>query len=249
MKWQVAIRAQLASFDLDVALQGDERALVVGPNGSGKTTLLRMMVGAQRPDEGSIQIGGVTVFDEARGIDVLPEHRAVGYVPQGFGLFPHASVLDNVAFGLRYAHRVRGGSKMPRAQREQVATEMLEQLDSVHLSHRKPERLSGGEQQRVALARALMTRPRLLLMDEPLSAMDAAARRRFRTYLSQELRRQAVPALWVTHDPRDVWAFDGPVFVLEAGRIVQTGSARTLFEDPRTDFVAEFFGLPAPADS
>jgi ABC-type sulfate/molybdate transport systems ATPase subunit len=157
----------------------------------------------------------------------------VGYVPQGFGLFPHLRAVDNVAFGLA-----------GRKDRRRVARSLLEDLGIAAVADRMPRDLSGGERQRVALARALVLDPELLLMDEPLSALDAASRRRMRSFLAVHLEERQRPAIIVTHDVRDVMALGGDVHVLEGGRIVQQGTAEDLREDPGTDFVAEFFGAP-----
>ena len=146
MAWSAAIRAELGAFMLDVELEGDARPLaLVGPNGSGKTTLLRALAGAVRPRAGTIRVGDALLFDEERGVDVPMERRRVGYVPQGYGLFPHLDALGNVAFGLRLGRR----------ERERRARAMLEELGCGGLARRPVGRLSGGERQRVALARVV----------------------------------------------------------------------------------------------
>ena len=167
-----------------------------------------------------------------------PEVRGMGYVPQGNALFPHLNVLDNVSFGLR--------SKKPqsnRAQRRQSALELLSQLNCAHLAERWPSALSGGEKQRVALARALMIHPDFLLLDEPLSALDATVRRQLRSYLSKELAARSSPTILVTQGLQDVQTINPYIYVLEAGKIVQQGKAEEITKNPATDFVAEFFHL------
>ncbi len=245
MRWHLRIRARAGSFNLEADVEGDENPVIlIGPNGSGKTTLLRIIAGAYRPLAGRIHAGGRVLFDSEEGIDRPPEERRVGYLPQGCGLFPHLRVIDNVAFGLTSRRR-----RMDRRARKRAAAEILEQLGFAHLAGRRPNSLSGGEKQRVALARALLTEPEMLLLDEPLAAMDAAARRDFRAYLARHLAECGTPAIVATHDARDVWAFGTPVvYALEGGRIVQKGQPGALAARPATDFIAEFFvtdGVPA----
>jgi len=229
----------MGSLSLDVELGGESGPLaIVGPNGGGKTSLLRIIAGAHHPSSGCIEVGGTTLLDTARGIDLPSERRRVGYVPQGYGLFGHLRVIDNVAFGLSTGTRRRS-----RAERRAIALAVLEELGCEHLAERMPGRLSGGEQQRVALARALVTEPRLLLLDEPLAALDVTARRSVRHRLAQRLRAQPRPSIVVTHDVRDIVALDASVCVLEGGRVVQRGDVEALRAAPATEFVAEFVGL------
>ncbi|MBM4183424.1 MAG: ATP-binding cassette domain-containing protein [Gemmatimonadetes bacterium] len=235
MSWRAAVRLRIGSLELDAEVQGREGPVaVIGPNGSGKTTLLRTIAGAFRPDSGFIEIGGVPVFDASRGIDLPPERRGVGYVPQGYGLFPHLSVIDNVAFPL-----ISKGAS--RAVRQEGSRRTMERTGCAHLTRRATHGLSGGEQQRVALARALAAEPGLLLLDEPLAALDAPARREVRTYLASHLARERLPALVVSHEARDVRALGAEVLVLERGRVVQSGTVDALAASPATDFVAAFF--------
>lgn len=237
--WRATVQARVGALTLDVDLAGGPEPLaLVGPNGSGKTTLLRLLAGALTPARGHIEVGGATLFCSDRGVDLPIERRRVGFVPQGFGLFPHLSVLDNVAFGLS-----TGPARRPAAARREAALAVLAALDVAHLARRLPARLSGGEQQRVALARALVTDPALLLLDEPLSALDATRRRAVRAFLAAQLRALGRPSLVVTHDARDVAALGATVCVLEGGRLVQRGSLEALRARPATDFVAEFVGL------
>lgn len=226
---------------LDTHIEGDAAPVaIIGPNGSGKTTLLRVIAGAHRPGRGRIRVGDRVLFDSSTGVFLAPEERRVGYVPQGYGLFPHLTVLDNVAFGL-----AAGPGRTPRAERRRTAAEILAEIECRHLARRYPALLSGGEKQRVALARALLPAPEMLLLDEPLAAMDVAARRGLRGYLARHLARRRRPAVVVTHDPRDVHALSPPtVYVLERGKVVQSGPPGRLAADPATDFVGEFFALP-----
>jgi len=242
MSWQVHVQVQLGTFALDVALAGTSNAPValIGPNGSGKTTVLRTVAGAYRPHAGRIQVGDHVLFNGESNVDLRPEMRRVGYVPQGYGLFPHLSVLDNVAFG-------KAASST--GDRRRAAGALLERFECASLADRMPATLSGGEQQRVALARSLMIDPAILLLDEPLSALDPRARRSLRAYLAEHLAQRGRPALVATHDQRDVQALGAMVYAIEDGRIVQSGSASELSRAPATEFVAEFFGIePAPTD-
>ena len=234
MNWHVELGTCVGSLELSVEMTGGKSPVVlVGPNGSGKTTLLRAVAGVHRPQVGEIRVGGRVLLDTASGVDLAPEHRRVGYVPQGYGLFPHLTVLENVAFG--------SIQTCTEAVRHQRAMALLEEMECALLADRRPGALSGGEQQKVALARALMIDPAILLLDEPLAALDAPARRRLRGYLAAYLADRGRPAIVVTHDVRDVLALGATVYVVEEGRIVQHGSAEQLAASPATDFVAEFF--------
>ena len=238
MRWSVRVEAQAGEFHLDAHIEGGAAPVaIIGPNGSGKTTLLRVIAGACPADRGCIRMGDRLLFDSRAGVSLAPENRRVGYVPQGYGLFPHLTVLDNVAFGL-----AAGPGRARRADRRGIAAEILGEIECGKLARRYPAMLSGGEKQRVALARALLPAPEMLLLDEPLAAMDVAARRGLRVYLARHLARRRQPAIVVTHDPRDVHALSPPtVYVLERGKVVQSGSPERLAAEPATDFVAEFF--------
>jgi ABC-type sulfate/molybdate transport systems ATPase subunit len=237
VSWHARVRLRLGELDLDVELEGDDGPVaLIGPNGSGKTTVLRTIAGAHRPDAGSVRLGDRVVFDAERGVDLPADQRHVGYVPQGYGLFPHLTVLDNVAFGL-----IARGRRTKKGERREAAMRLLERMECAHLADRRPSALSGGEQQRVALARALTVEPTILLLDEPLAALDARARRSIRSYLAEHLAERRGPALVVSHDARDVHAIGAAVHVIEEGRIVQRGTAEELAAAPATDFVAAFF--------
>ena len=238
MKWKAQVRARAGDFDLDAAVAGGGAPVVlIGPNGSGKTTLLRVVSGGHAPLSGHICVGQHVLFDSDGGVCLAPEERRIGYVPQGYGLFPHLSVLDNVAFGLSAAR-----PRQSRTERRRAAAGLLEGIDGGHLAGRFPATLSGGEKQRVALARALLSEPDLLLLDEPLAALDAATRRDMRGYLAAHLAARSKPALVVTHDVRDVHALEAPtVYALEKGAVVQRGSPADLAAHPASNFVREFF--------
>lgn len=236
--WAARVRASIGALDLDVELEGGRRPVaLVGPNGGGKTTLLRILAGAHRPRAGRVECQGRVLFDSEAGTDLPMEQRRVGYVPQGYGLFPHLTVLDNVAFGLSL-----GGATVSAQERRASATAMLRALGSEGLSGRSVGSLSGGEQQRVALARALVLKPALLLLDEPMAALDVANRRSVRRFVAERLAAWGRPCIVVTHDVRDVAALEAEVHVLQAGRIVQRGGLGQLRQAPGSEFVAEFVG-------
>ena len=235
-QWRVRAEATVGDFQLDVDIAGDDAPLMlIGPNGSGKTTLLRIIMGLVPPTRATITVGDQTLVDTAAGVDRRVEGRGVGYVPQGYGLFPNMSVLDNVAFGLSVRTR-----KLGVQERRARARAALADMECAELADRMPDGLSGGEQQRVAVARALVTQPALLLFDEPLAALDAATRRSIRAFLATHLRQLGCPSLIVTHEPRDVLALDAEVVALGNGKVVQRGSLDALRREPTNTFVAEF---------
>lgn len=220
------------ALELEVAFRAAEAPLVVaGPNGAGKTSLLRMILGALPARRGRVTLGDATLFDAAARVDVPVERRGIGFVPQRYALFPHLDVLDNVAFG------VQAGA---RAARRDAAREALAALDAEGLAARRPGELSGGEAQRVALARALAARPRALVLDEPLAALDVTVRRDVRRFLAERLRSWRLPTVVVTHDPADAAAFEGDVLILERGRVTQAGRLADLARAPATEFVRQF---------
>ena len=239
MGWQLSMKLALGAFELTLDMQGNEKPVaLIGPNGSGKTTVLRTLAGAFTPQTGRFELAGKVLFDSREQIDLVPEERGVGYVPQGYGLFPHLRAIDNVAFGLR--------GKLPRSERRLLALKKLEEMDCGELAQRWPATLSGGERQRIALARTLLTEPCLLLLDEPFAALDVSARRKLRLYLAQQWAQRPIPTMMVTHDIRDVVAMDADMIVLEQGRVVQTGSVEELSSNPVNDFVAEFCHTEMP---
>jgi ABC-type sulfate/molybdate transport systems ATPase subunit len=231
MTWCAQFSLQLGTFSLRVDLSGGASpTAIIGPNGAGKSTLLRTLAGAHRPQAGTIGWAGRTLFDAGAGVNLAPELRRVGYLPQGFGLFDHLRVLDNVAFGIAGGDRGR-------------ARAALERLGAADLADRAPATLSGGERQRVALARALATEPELLLLDEPLSSLDIVARRAVRGELVAAITAAEIPALVVTHDPQDVLALGGAVVVLEGGEVTAQASVAELRAAPPTPFASAFFRL------
>jgi len=233
---EVDLAGAAGPLTIDLAFRAAERPLVlVGPNGAGKTRALLMILGAARPARGRVTLAGEPLYDAERGVDVPVERRRIGFLPQRYALFPHLDVLANVAFGARGASR---------RDRLQAAQEALRALDAEALAPRRPEALSAGEAQRVALARALAARPRALLLDEPLAALDVSIRRDTRRILAERLRAWTLPTVVVTHDRADVEALDGDVLVMEAGTIVQRGRLPDLTAHPATDFVRELTAGP-----
>jgi molybdate transport system ATP-binding protein len=222
-------------LQVDVAA-GDEVVAVVGPNGAGKTTLLRAIAGLEPLRRGRIVIDGRTVEDAASGVRLPPEDRQVGVVFQEHRLFRNLTSLENVAFGLR----ARGA---PRAEARRRAAEWLERVGAGHLAARKPRKLSGGEAQRVALARALVTEPAVLLLDEPLAAVDTSARADLRHLLRGELARYPGSRLVVTHDPIEAASLADHLLVLEDGRVTQSGPLAEVTARPRSPWVATMVGL------
>jgi molybdate transport system ATP-binding protein len=228
----VAVQGTVGELTIDVAFGAGETPLViVGPNGAGKTSALMMILGGNRPRRGRITLDGQPLFDHERNVDVSLERRRIGYLPQRYALFPHLDVLGNVAYGIVAPSR---------AERRQRALEALRDLDAAALATRRPAELSGGEAQRVALARALAARPRALLLDEPLAALDVSVRRDVRRFLADRLRAWRMPTVVVTHDVSDAEALDGDMVVIERGAIVQRGRLSELTARPQTEFVRQF---------
>jgi molybdate transport system ATP-binding protein len=208
--------------------------VLFGASGAGKTTTLECVAGLAKPDQGRIQLGERVLFDSARGIELDPSRRSIGYVFQELALFPHMNVSRNVGYGL--AHRPRGA-------RERRVEEILESFRVASLAHRLPAEISGGERQRVALARALVTEPAALLLDEPLSALDAATKGRIVDDLRAWNRAHRMPILYVTHSREEVFALAERVLVLERGAIAAEGSPQDVLEAPRSETVAQLAGF------
>ena len=206
---------------------------LAGPSGAGKTTILRLLAGTARPDRGRIANRDTVWVDTQAGVWCRPEERGCGYVFQDYALFPHLSAWRNVAYGLR---------SRPAAERRRIAVALLDQLGLAKRAEAKPATLSGGECQRVALARALAPSPQVLLLDEPLSALDARTRARAGRELSQTLRELDVPVVLVTHEFNDAAVLGDEIGVLDHGRLIQRGVASELAAAPATPFVADFTG-------
>ena len=236
MTLRANVALQLGTLKLEVAMTAGAGAVValLGPNGAGKTTLLRALAGLQPIEEGQIELDGLVLDDPARGVFVAAEDRAVGYLFQDYLLFPHLSVLENVAFGLRS----RG-----KPQPLQRAANLLAEVGVDAQAAARPRELSGGQAQRVALARALAPEPRLLLLDEPLAALDASTKVTIRRELKHHLTRFQGTTLLVTHDPVDAAALADTVLVIEEGRVVQEGTIPDITARPRSRYVADLVGV------
>ncbi len=223
-------------------LQRGEVVALLGPSGSGKTTLLRAVAGLESPKAGTIRIGERTVFDGERGMELPAEERNLGLVFQSYALWPHKTVFDNVAYGLKL--RKLSGSEIA----ERVG-KVLPQLGLGHLAERFPHQLSGGQQQRVAIARALVYNPPVILLDEPLSNLDAKLREEARAFLRELIVRLGLSALMVTHDQTEAMAISDRILLLNNGKIEQQGAPQEMYGAPDTLFTAEFMGsnnrLPA----
>jgi molybdate transport system ATP-binding protein len=232
------LRARLGDLDLDVEVHADHGEIValLGPNGAGKTTALRALAGLQPLDGGCISLDGTVLDDPATDTFVPTAERPIGFVFQDYLLFPRLTALDNVAFGLR----ARG---VPKAEARSRAEGWLERFGLVAQAGAKPRALSGGQAQRVALARALATDPRLLLLDEPLAALDATTRLTVRTELRRHLATFGGARLLVTHDPVDAIVLADRLVIIEAGRITQTGTPAEVTARPATRYVAQLVGI------
>jgi len=216
------------SIDLEIA--AGEFFSLLGPSGCGKTTTLRLIAGFERPTGGDVRLDGVSLAA------VPPDRRNVNTVFQSYALFPHLNVLDNVAFGMRY-------QKVKRSERERRAQEALELVELGDYGKRRPHQLSGGQQQRVALARALVLRPSVLLLDEPLGALDAKIRRALRVELKALQEEVGTTFIFVTHDQEEALSMSDRIAVMHEGRVDQVGTPREIYEGPATLFVADFLGV------
>ena len=216
-------------------LKKGEVVALLGPSGSGKTTLLRAVAGLESPKAGTIDIGERNVFDGAKHFEMPAEQRNLGLVFQSYALWPHKTVFDNVAYGLKLR-------KMGSTEIAARVKEVLTQLGLGHLGERYPHQLSGGQQQRVAIARALVYNPPVILLDEPLSNLDAKLREEARAFLRELIVRLGLSALMVTHDQGEAMAISDRILLLNNGKIEQQGTPQSMYETPDTLFTAEFMG-------
>jgi iron(III) transport system ATP-binding protein len=216
-------------------LQKGEVVALLGPSGSGKTTLLRAVAGLESPRQGTIDIGERRVFDGGRNFDMPAEQRNLGLVFQSYALWPHKTVSENVAYGLKLR-------KLDKAEIGRRVSAVLQQLGLGHLGERFPHQLSGGQQQRVAIARALVYNPPVILLDEPLSNLDAKLREEARAFLRELIVRLGLSALMVTHDQDEAMAISDRILLLNNGKIEQQGTPQSMYESPDTLFAAEFMG-------
>ena len=234
---ELDVRSRRGGFELQAGFLAAPgcTTVIVGESGAGKTTLLRLAAGLDQPDRGRIVLDGEVYAEPEAGVAVPAWRRDVGYVAQDYALFPHLTVEQNVAFGLR----ARGLGRAARAPR---VAEALRRAGIADLGRRRPSMLSGGQQQRAALARALVLDPRLLLLDEPLAALDLQTRRVVRGELRDLLRALGCVTLYVTHSPIEALLFGDRIVVIESGRVSQTGTRDDLLRYPRSRYVAELMG-------
>jgi molybdate transport system ATP-binding protein len=235
---EVRLIIERVNFRLDVALTvaPGEVVALLGPNGAGKTTTLRAVAGLIHLTHGHVRLGGRTVDDPARGVWIPIERRNIGLVFQDYLLFPHLTALENVAFGPRSR-----GTRRHHARSQAAA--WLDRVALGHCANQKPRQLSGGQAQRVALARALAVQPTLLLLDEPLAALDAGTRINTRSELHRHLSEHSGGTLLVTHDPLDALILADRLIVIEDGQVVQQGDALSITAKPQTEYVARLVGL------
>src|SRR6187551_438715 len=220
---------------VSISVPSGQVVALLGPSGSGKTTLLRAIAGLETPHQGSIAIGNTMFFDAARGIELPAEQRGLGLVFQSYALWPHRTVFGNVAYGL----------KLRRVSAEEIKTRVektLSQIGLAHLAARYPHQLSGGQQQRVAIARALVYEPPVILLDEPLSNLDAKLREEARAWLRTLITTLGLSAIHVTHDQVEAMAIADRIVLLDQGSIAQDGAPTALYNEPATRFAAEFMG-------
>jgi iron(III) transport system ATP-binding protein len=220
---------------VSMALNPGEVVALLGASGSGKTTLLRSVAGLEQPSRGRISIGDSVLFDSAAGVDMPVERRNLGLVFQSYALWPHRTVFENVAYGLRLRATAAGDI-------DQRVTQALGNLGLDALAKRFPHQLSGGQQQRVAIARALVYNPPVVLMDEPLSNLDAKLREEARAWLRELIVRLGLSALVVTHDQTEAMAMSDRILLLNYGQIEQQGTPDDMYNRPQTLFTAEFMG-------
>ena len=232
----IQIRKRLGNeFDLDLAVALPPGITILfGPSGAGKTTVLNCVAGLVHPDQGRIATQQNTFFDSEQGINLPPQRRRIGYVFQDLALFSHLSVLSNVEYGL---------FRLDIGQRKQHSTAILESFRIAHLSSRKPTEISGGERQRVALARALVIDPSILLLDEPLAALDAITKSKIVEDLRAWNDQHRIPILYVTHSRDEVFALGERVIVLESGRSIAQGTPHEVMSAPRQETVAQLAGF------
>ena len=238
MTLSAQIQLRLGTLDLhaDLDVKPGELLALLGPNGAGKSTVLRCLAGLVATDGGRIALDGSVLDEPATDTFVEPEARPIGFVFQNYLLFEHMSVLENVAYGLR-------ARKVTKADARRTAQAWLQRVGLLEYADRRPGALSGGQSQRAALARALATNPRLLLLDEPLAALDAGTRSIVRRDLRRHLETFDGMRILVTHDPVDAYALADRVAILDAGRIVQVGTLAEVTAHPRSRYVADLVGV------
>ncbi|MGH8667073.1 MAG: ABC transporter ATP-binding protein [Burkholderiales bacterium] len=228
--------SETAVRGFDLSVRQGEFVTLLGPSGCGKTTTLRCIAGLENPDGGEIAIGGRTVASQPRALFLAPEQRNIGMVFQSYAVWPHMTVFDNVAYGLRVRRTAR-------AEIQRRTREVLERVGLAHLAYRYANRLSGGQRQRVALARAIVYQPEVILFDEPLSNLDAKLREQLRDELARLQREVGITSIYVTHDQTEALVMSDRIVVMDKGIIQQIGDPKTLYARPANAFVANFLGV------
>ncbi|UCG39555.1 MAG: ABC transporter ATP-binding protein [bacterium] len=223
----------VAVNNVDLEIEQGEMVTLLGPSGCGKTTTLRCIAGLEKPEEGDILIDGKPMISEGF---VHPSQRGIGMVFQNYAVWPHMRVFNNIAYGLKL-------KKVPKAQIQERVLEVLELVGLEGLGDRYPSQLSGGQQQRVALARALVGNPKVLLLDEPLSNLDAKLREKMRFEIKSLVKRMGITAVYVTHDQAEAMVISDRIAIMDKGDIVQVGTASEIYNKPATRFVADFIGI------
>ena len=231
--------------DFNIEVKDGEFVSFLGPSGCGKTTTLRMVAGFEKPTEGTITIGDTVMSDASKGFFMAPENRGVGMVFQSYAVWPHMNVIDNVAYPLKI-------QKVPKEERLKRVMNILEVVHLQEYAERLPNQLSGGQQQRVALARALVAEPGLLLLDEPLSNLDAGLRVKMRQEIRELQEKTGVTTLFITHDQQEALSISHRIAVIDRGAIRQVGTPSEIYNTPADSFVAGFVGKAnrlSPADA
>jgi iron(III) transport system ATP-binding protein len=233
--FQSKSEAVRAVNDVSFEVAAGEMVTLLGPSGCGKTTTLRLVAGLEKPDKGRIAVSGRTVVDPAAGLFVPPHRRNLGMVFQSYAVWPHMTVIENVAYALE-------GRGIPRAEMKRLAMDALTTVQLAHLADRPAPRLSGGQQQRVAIARAIVGKPQALLFDEPLSNLDAKLRGEMRAELSRLQRQIGLSSIYVTHDQAEALAISDWIVVMKDGRVVERGRPTQIYRYPQHIFTAQFIG-------
>jgi len=226
----IDVKKTFPSVKMDFALElASNRAILFGPSGSGKSTLLKLMTGFCCPDQGRIIVGDKIIFDEEEGIDIPVHLRQFGYLPQDYTLFPHLTVRDNILYGLK-------ARKIPFVEKE--FKQVMEKLGVAGKLSVRPTELSGGQQQRVALARIMLIKPKVMLLDEPFSALDTSVRESLRDLVSDLTDEAEIPALLVTHDLEEALVFGREIIIIAGGRVLEYGKKEDIFQSPRYEETA-----------